>query len=141
MDNSKPFELEKMQAELKEAGLDGWLFYDFRGLDPIAHSILRFAPGKMGTRRWFFFVPAEGEPSKLVHAIEAAALDHLPGSKIVYGTRQSLDAALQELRKESVDLGLAAAAKLVHESLDEKKDRELVMGFIEELSGGSEIEA
>ncbi|MFP6632145.1 MAG: M24 family metallopeptidase [Planctomycetota bacterium] len=97
MDNSKPFELEKMQAELKEAGLDGWLFYDFRGLDPIAHSILRFSPGKMGTRRWFFFVPAEGEPSKLVHAIEAAALDHLPGSKIVYGTRQSLDAALQEI--------------------------------------------
>ena len=79
MDNSKPFELEKMQAELKAAGLDGWLFYDFRGLDPIAHSILRFAPGKMGTRRWFFFVPTEGEPSKLVHAIETAALDHLPG--------------------------------------------------------------
>ncbi|MEC9353465.1 MAG: aminopeptidase P family protein, partial [Planctomycetota bacterium] len=97
MDNSRPFELEKMQAELKEAGLDGWLFYDFRGLDPIAHSILRFSPGKMGTRRWFFFVPAEGEPTKLVHAIETAALDHLPGSKTVYGTRQSLDAALEEI--------------------------------------------
>ena len=51
------------------------------------------------------------------------------------------DAALDELRKEAVDLALAAAAKLVQESLDEKKDRELVMGFIEELSGGGEVQA
>ncbi len=51
------------------------------------------------------------------------------------------DAALEELRKESVDLALAAAAKLVQESLDETRDRELVMGFIEELSGGGEVQA
>lgn len=67
------------------------------------------------------------------------------GDAMIERARESIerekDAALQELRKESVDLALAAAAKLVHESLDEKKDRELVMGFIDELSGGSEIEA
>ena len=67
------------------------------------------------------------------------------GDAMIERARESIecekDAALQELRKESVDLALAAAAKLVQESLDEKKDRELVMGFIEELSGGSEIEA
>ena len=51
------------------------------------------------------------------------------------------DAALDELRKESVDLALAAAAKLVQESLDEKKDRELVMGFIDEFGGAGEVEA
>ena len=51
------------------------------------------------------------------------------------------DTALDELRKESVDLALAAAAKLLQESLDEEKDRELVMGFIDELSSGGEIQA
>ena len=67
------------------------------------------------------------------------------GDAMIERARESIerekDAALEELRKESVDLALAAAAKLVQESLDEKKDRELVMGFIDELSGGSEIEA
>ena len=67
------------------------------------------------------------------------------GDAMIERARESIerekDAALEELRKESVDLALAAAAKLVQESLDEKKDRELVMGFIEELSGRGEVEA
>ena len=67
------------------------------------------------------------------------------GDGMIERARESIerekDAALDELRKESVDLALAAAAKLLQESLDEKKDRELVMGYIDELSGGGEIEA
>ena len=96
MDNSKTFDLAAIQESLRESGIDGWLFYDFRGSDPIARNILRLAEGKMGTRRWFYYVPAEGDPRKLVHAIETAALDNLPGSKTVYLTWQSLDAALGE---------------------------------------------
>ena len=67
------------------------------------------------------------------------------GDGMIERARESIerekDAALDELRKESVDLALAAAAKLLQESVDEKKDRELVMGYIDELSGGGEIEA
>ena len=67
------------------------------------------------------------------------------GDAMVERARESIerekDAALDELRRESVDLALAAAAKLVQESLDEKKDRELVMGFIDELSGEGEVQA
>ena len=67
------------------------------------------------------------------------------GDAMIERARESIerekDAALEELRKESVDLALAAAAKLVQQSLDEKKDRELVMGFIDELSGGGEVQA
>ena len=67
------------------------------------------------------------------------------GDSMIERARESIerekDAALDELRKESVDLALAAAAKLVQESLDEKKDRELVMGFIDEFSGGGEASA
>ncbi len=59
--------------------------------------------------------------------------------RAVESIEREKDAALEELRKESVDLALAAAAKLVQESLDEKKDRELVMGFIEELGSGGEV--
>ena len=67
------------------------------------------------------------------------------GEAMVERARESIerekDAALDELRKESVDLALAAAAKLVQASLDDKKDRELVMGFIDELSDGDEVQA
>jgi F-type H+-transporting ATPase subunit b len=67
------------------------------------------------------------------------------GDVMIERARESIerekDAALDELRKESVDLALAAAAKLLQESLDEKKDRELVMGYIDELSSGGEIKA
>ena len=67
------------------------------------------------------------------------------GDAMIERARESIerekDAALEELRKESVDLALAAAAKLVQESFDEKKDRDLVMGFIDELGGGGEVQA
>jgi len=67
------------------------------------------------------------------------------GDSMIKRARESIerekDAALEDLRKESVELALAAAAKLVQESLDEEKDRELVMSFIDELSGGDEVQA
>ncbi len=67
------------------------------------------------------------------------------GNAMIERARESIerekDAALEELRKESVDLALAAAAKLVQASLDGEKDRELIMGFIDELSDGGEVRA
>ena len=67
------------------------------------------------------------------------------GDAMIERARTSIErekeAALDELRKESVDLALAAAAKLVQASLDEQKDRELVMGFIDELSSGDGVQA
>ena len=56
MDNSKTFDLEAIQEALRESGIDGWLVYDFRGSDPIARNILCLAEGKMGTRRWFYYI-------------------------------------------------------------------------------------
>ena len=64
------FQLSEIQNDLRAAKLDGWLFYDFRGRDQIAHRILGL-PDAMRTRRWFYFVPAKGTPKKLVHKIEA----------------------------------------------------------------------
>jgi Xaa-Pro aminopeptidase len=89
--------IEKIQSALKEAGLDGWLFYSFRGSDPIAANILHFPTGgHLATRRWFYVVPAEGEPTKIVHSIERGTLDHLPGSKKIYLPWQQLHATLKD---------------------------------------------
>jgi len=77
------FQLDEIQNDLRTAKLDGWLFYDFRGRDPIAHRILDL-PGAMRTRRWFYFVPAKGTPKKLVHKIETESLLTLPGETLYY---------------------------------------------------------
>ncbi len=73
-----------IQKSLISEGLGGWLFYDFRGLDPISLKILKFPPEKIATRRWFYFLPASGKAVKLCHRIEADALEHLPGRTLVY---------------------------------------------------------
>jgi Xaa-Pro aminopeptidase len=82
-------DIGEMQKDLRRAKLDGWLFYDFRGRDPIAHRILDLSPG-MRTRRWFYFVPAKGAPKKLVHKIEAGSLAGLPGETLYYAGQKEL---------------------------------------------------
>jgi Xaa-Pro dipeptidase len=82
-------DIAEIQKDLRTAKLDGWLFYDFRGRDPIAHRILGLSPG-MRTRRWFYFVPAKGAPSKLVHRIEAGALEAVPGDTLFYASQKEL---------------------------------------------------
>ncbi|MGQ9617762.1 MAG: M24 family metallopeptidase [Candidatus Aminicenantia bacterium] len=76
--------IPEIQKTIKEFGLDGWLFYDFHGRDPISYRVLKLDPHKMATRRWYYLIPAEGEPNKLVHNIEKERLDSLPGEKFVY---------------------------------------------------------
>jgi Xaa-Pro aminopeptidase len=87
----------KIQEALGDFGLPAWLFYGFHDLDPIATRILRFEPHQLATRRWFYLVPAEGEPRKLVHRIESSILDHLPGNKEVYLEWEQLQKKVQGL--------------------------------------------
>jgi Xaa-Pro dipeptidase len=88
--------VKAIQNALREAKLDGWLFYDFRGSDPLAYRILRLDKRGITTRRWFYYVPASGEPVKIVHAIERDKLDTLPGRKLVYLPWQDLQTDLRE---------------------------------------------
>src|SRR5438874_1132260 len=74
----------EIQKALQAAKLDGWLFYDFRGSDPLAARILRLGEHASGSRRWFYYIPASGEPTKIVHSIERAKLDALPGQRVIY---------------------------------------------------------
>ncbi|PYU22093.1 MAG: hypothetical protein DMG32_19000 [Acidobacteria bacterium] len=89
--------IETIQKELRSAGLDGWLFYDFRHRDPIASRVLGLNGTGMGSRRWFYLIPSRGTPRKLVHRIEAGMLDSLPGRKLVYGSLDELNKHLPHL--------------------------------------------
>ncbi len=91
------FDLAAVQDALKEAGIDGWLFCDFRGSNVLARRILQLSEEAVGSRRVFYYVPVSGEPRKLVHRIESAALDHLPGSKRIYLRWQELEAGIAEM--------------------------------------------
>src|SRR5437899_7562050 len=73
-----------IQQALREAGLDGWLFYDFRGSDPLAARILKLDPQRHMTRRWYYLIPAQGVPKKLLHRIEPHSLDDVPGESRLY---------------------------------------------------------
>ena len=90
------FDVQAVQKDLRAAKLDGWLFYDFRGRDPIAHRILQL-PAGMRTRRWFYFVPVKGEPRKLVHKIESESLAMLPGETLYYAAQNELQENLAKL--------------------------------------------
>jgi Xaa-Pro aminopeptidase len=89
--------LEAIQAALREAGFDGWLFYDHHHRDPIGGRILGLDEKAHITRRWYYFVPATGEPRKLAHRIEQGRLDALPGSKALYSSWQELAAGLEAM--------------------------------------------
>jgi Xaa-Pro aminopeptidase len=82
-------EIQSIQSDLQAAKMHGWLFYDFRGRDPIAQNILQL-PAGMRTRRWFYFVPAKGTPKKLVHKIESESLAALPGETLYYAGQDEL---------------------------------------------------
>ena len=90
-----------MQAALREEGLDGWLFFDHHRRDPLAYRVLQFTPGSMVTRRWFYFVPAYGEPRGLVHKIEAGTLAPLPGKHSLYAGWGTLVDGLKALLGEA----------------------------------------
>ena len=97
--------IERIQEALREDGVAGWLLFDFHGSNPIARSVLGMAHAPNAaktTRRWFYYVPARGEPRKLVHRIEPRALDHLPGESAVYLTWEELDRELASLVHRAV---------------------------------------
>jgi Xaa-Pro dipeptidase len=89
--------LEAIQAAIREAGFDGWLFYDHHHRDPIGGRILGLDEKAHITRRWYYFIPVEGEPRKLVHRIEQGRLDSLPGGKGLYSSWQELAAGLKAM--------------------------------------------
>src|SRR3989449_9093280 len=102
-----------IQQALREAELDGWLFYDFRGSDPLAARILKLDPARHMTRRWYYLIPAQGTPTKILHKIEPHSLDEGPGESRLYlswqeqheGLRQTLASLGRQSRRPVRVLG------------------------------------
>ncbi|MFN0196370.1 MAG: M24 family metallopeptidase [Planctomycetaceae bacterium] len=91
------FQLHRVQQALKDFSLDGWLLYDFRGSNLLARRVLDFPDDAISSRRFCYYIPAEGPPRKLVHRIETGVLDHLPGEKLVYLRWQEFETGLTTL--------------------------------------------
>ena len=79
-------QLEKIQQEIRNQKLDGWLFFDHHVRDPLGYRVLGFTPARTPTRRWYYLIPAQGEPRGLVHRIESGMIDALPGEKTKYSS-------------------------------------------------------
>jgi len=99
-------DLPAIQKALRERNIDAWLFYDHHHRDPIAYRVLGIPEGLMVTRRWFYLIPAKGEPTKLVHRIEAGHLDSLPGPKELYSGWQELFDRMKGLLASHRDIAM-----------------------------------
>lgn len=98
--------LSAIQSALRERNIDAWLFYDHHHRDPIAYRVLGLPGESMVTRRWFYLIPAQGEPSKLVHKIEPGHLDSLPGNKQLYSGWQELFDSLKSILAPHRDIAM-----------------------------------
>ena len=98
-DATTAIDVRAVQEALRADKLDGWLLYDFRGLNSIAVDLtaVNDQSGHLASRRWFYLIPATGEPRGLVHAIERSSLAHLPGTTERYAGRDQLEAGLGRL--------------------------------------------
>src|SRR5690349_23056977 len=89
-------DIAKIQQELRAQNLDGWLFFDHHQRDPLAYRVLGL-PARMATRRWYYFIPAQGDPAGLEHRIERGMLASLPGEKTPYSSWTEQIAGLRKL--------------------------------------------
>ncbi len=133
-------DIKAIQDELRAAKLDGWLFYDFHQRDPIAYRILALNPA-MATRRWFYMIPARGEPRKLVHRIESGNLDSLPGQKTLYAGLDELQKALARLlgRGKTLAMQYSPNGQIPYVSMVDAGVVELIRGFGKKIVSSAEL--
>jgi Xaa-Pro dipeptidase len=134
----------EIQSALREAKIDGWLFYDFRGSDPLAPRILKLGDHAAGSRRWFYFVPASGESTKLVHSIEQYKLDALPGRKVIYRSWKELHEKLRETiagsnKKPRIAMEYSPMNDIPYMSRVDAGTIELVRSFGAEIVSSAEL--
>lgn len=136
-------DLKAIQAALHERNIDAWLFYDHHHRDPIAYKVLGVPESLMVTRRWFYVIPREGEPVKLVHRIEAGHLDSLPGSKRQYSSWRELWDNLQSMlvRYRTVAMQYSPNNVIPYIGLVDAGTVELVRSFGKEIVSSGDLVA
>ena len=133
--------LDALQSALRDQQLDGWLFYDHHHRDPIANRILGLDPTSFVSRRWFYFVPAHGEPQKLVHRIESGKLDALPGARAEYSSWQELEAKLEAMLKPATTVAMQYSPRnaIMYVSMVDAGTVELVRSFGKDIRSSANL--
>jgi Xaa-Pro aminopeptidase len=134
-------QIESIQASLRAANLDGWLFFDHHRRDPLAYRILGLPDDLQPSRRWYYFLSADAEPRKLVHRIEGGALDTIPGPKDLYSSwteqRQKLHVLLNGAKR--IAMQYSANCAIPYVSLVDAGTIELVRGTGVEIVSSADL--
>ena len=133
--------LDAIQAALRAAGHDGWLFYDHHHRDPIAAHILGLDEKAHITRRWYYFIPAHGEPRKLVHRVEQTRLDTLPGTKGLYSSWQELAVRLEAMLGSARRIAMQYSPNnaIMYVSMTDAGTVEFVRGLGKEIVSSADL--
>jgi Xaa-Pro aminopeptidase len=133
--------LDALQSALRDHKIDGWLFYDHHHRDPIAYRILGLDEHSFVSRRWFYFVPAIGEPKKLVHRIESGKLDTLPGTRTEYSSWQELEQKLEAMLQGSQKIAMQYSPRnaIMYVSMVDAGTVELLRSFGKEIVSSADM--
>jgi Xaa-Pro aminopeptidase len=105
--------LSQIQAAIAAERLDGWLLYEFRGLNSIALDVIGIPASRSGSRRWACFIPAQGEPRWLVHAIEHDGWAEIAPAALAYASwadwREGLRTILGGSQRVAMEVSPGAA--------------------------------
>lgn len=124
-------DLKAIQAALRASRVDGWLLCDFRNRDFLAYRVVGLHPQRLNTRRWYYFIPAKGQPRKLVSAVERQVLDALPGSRTLYTSWEELHAGMRSLlgAKKTIAMQYSPRNNVPYISLVDAGTIELITGL------------
>jgi Xaa-Pro dipeptidase len=133
--------LAALQSALRDQHLDGWLFYDHHHRDPIAYRILGLDESSFVSRRWYYFVPATGEPRKLVHRIESGKLDTLPGTKCEYSSWQELESELAAMLGPATNIAMQYSPRnaIMYVSMVDAGTVELLRSFGKDIVSSANL--
>ncbi len=133
--------LAKIQQAVQEQNVDGWLLYDFHNRDPLAIKILGINPQKFSSRRWFYYIPAQGEPVKLVSMVEQTMLDFLPGKKLTYRAWKELHQQLRNMlgKHKKIAMNYSPMNHIPYVSMVDGGTLELIRSFGYEVVSAADL--
>ena len=133
--------LPAIQAALRERKFDAWLFYDHHHRDPIGYTILGLPEKMHVTRRWYYLIPADGDPVKLNHRVEPRHLQTLPGKQLHYGPWPEMHQRLKDMLApyKRIAMQYSPNNNIMYVSLVDGGTLELLRSFGKEIVSSADL--